>query len=657
MRKVRAIAAVMMTCLGGIALAQQGPSLVPPKAPVTLPAGTTAPPAQPGAAVLTRENAEIWLDGFMPYALQRGDVAGATVAIVKDGQILFQKGYGFSDVAKRIPVNPDTDLFRPGSVSKLFTWTAVMQQVEAGKLNLDADVNQYLDFRIPAYDGKPITLRNILTHTSGFEERIRGLITPDVKNVGLERALKAWVPERVYAPGSTPAYSNYATALAGYIVQRVSGEPFENYIDRHIFQPLGMQHSSFHQPLQPNLLKGMSKGYPSASKPPKPYEFVGLSPAGSLASTGPDMARFMIAHLNEGAGILKPETARLMHGTPYTVLPPLRRMLLGFYENDRNGHRIITHAGDTQLFHSELNLFLDDHVGIFVSMNSTGAEGAAGTIRTALLQQFADRYFPGKIQDGQVDTKVAAEHARQVAGLYDVSRRAHSSFIAAMGFMSQTKVLEDGKGSILVPSIKDFGGAPKKWKEISPYVWREVGGQTRVAAQVVDGKVVRFSFDNVSPFMVWDRAPWWRSSGWLTPAVYASLVALLLTVIFWPVAALVRRSFSAPLTLPKRTLWAHRGVRVAALLAVLVPYGWLTVAQTMSTASASVLTFNLLALYTLTLLAFVGGLGLALWNAWEVWTTKRGWFARTWSIVLVVSFFVLLWLGVVFKLLSFHTEF
>ena len=661
MRKVPAIAAVVLTCLGSIALAQQGPSLVPAAAPPKV-ASTFVPPTKPAAAVLTREDAESWLDGLMPYALHRGNVPGATVAIVKDGQILIEKGYGFSNVEKGTAVDPETTLFRPGSVSKLFTWTSVMQLVEQGKLNLDVDINRYLDFEIPPYQGKPITLRNIMTHTTGFEERVRGLINPDVHTVGLEHALKTWVPDRVYAPGSTPAYSNYATALAGYIVQRVSGEPFEDYVDHHIFMPLGMRHSSFHQPLQANLAQGMSKGYKTASGPPEPYEYVPLSPAGSLASTGPDMARFMIAHLGDGAfgdaRILKPETARMMHRTAYTVLPPLHRMLLGFYENDVNGHRVITHAGDTQLFHSELNLFIDDHVGIFVSMNSAGSQGAAGTIRSALFQQFADRYFPGQLHDGQVDAKTAAEHARQVAGLYDNSRRGHSSFIAAMGFMNQTMVRQDGKGSILVPSLKNFGGAPKKWKEITPYVWREVGGDARLAVQMVNGKAVRFSVDNVSPFMVWDRAPWWRSTGWLTPAVYAALLAMLLTVLLWPTAAIVRWRFEAPLKLPKRALWAHRGVRIAALLAVIVPFAWtLTAELVTSYAGAGSFAFKLGAMYTLTLVAFLGGLALALWNAWTVWAGNRGWFTKTWSIVLVLSFLVMLWLGVVFKLLSFHLEF
>ena len=124
-------------------------------------------------AALNRADVEAWLDGFMPYALERGDIAGAVVVVVKDGQVLLQKGYGYADVAKRTPVDPETTLFRPGSVSKLFTWTAVMQLVEQGKLDLDADVNEYLDFEIPARDGKPVTLRQIMTHTAGLEETAR----------------------------------------------------------------------------------------------------------------------------------------------------------------------------------------------------------------------------------------------------------------------------------------------------------------------------------------------------------------------------------------------------------------------------------------------------------------------------------------------------
>src|ERR1700753_825498 len=131
----------------------------------------------PSAAVpLTANDLNSWLDGYLPYALHTGDIAGAVVVVVKDGQVLSERGYGYSDVEARKPVDPKLTLFRPGSTSKLFTWTAVMQQVEQGHIDLDQDVNTYLDFKIPPYQGRPITMRQIMTHTAGFEEALSGLM-------------------------------------------------------------------------------------------------------------------------------------------------------------------------------------------------------------------------------------------------------------------------------------------------------------------------------------------------------------------------------------------------------------------------------------------------------------------------------------------------
>ena len=177
-------------------------------------------PVEPAAAPgpqLTRADVEAWLDGFMPYALQRGDVAGAVVVVVKDGQILAEKGYGYADVAKHVPVDPERTLFRPGSVSKLFTWTAVMQQVERGKLDLDADVNQYLDFKIPpGPEGEPIRVRDLMTHTPGFEESVKELIFEKPERIAPNgEVLKRWIPERIYKAGTMPAYSNYGASLGG----------------------------------------------------------------------------------------------------------------------------------------------------------------------------------------------------------------------------------------------------------------------------------------------------------------------------------------------------------------------------------------------------------------------------------------------------------
>ena len=220
----------------------------------------------------------------MPYAIERGDVAGAVVAVVKNGEVIFAKGYGFADVKNHKPVDAERTMFRPGSISKLFTWTAVMQLVEQGKLDLDHDVNDYLDFKIPARSDGPITLRNIMTHTPGFEEQIKALIVSDPKQlVPLQVYAREKTPVRIFKAGSTPAYSNYATALAGYIVERVSGQSFDDYLDAHLFKPLEMSHATFRQPLPAAFEADMSKGYALGSQPPKPYEIVIAAPAGSLA--------------------------------------------------------------------------------------------------------------------------------------------------------------------------------------------------------------------------------------------------------------------------------------------------------------------------------------------------------------------------------------
>src|SRR6516162_2959409 len=233
------------------------------------------PSAAPAAVALTASDVESWLDGYLPYALKTGDIAGAVVVVVKDGEVLTERGYGYADVSAQKPVDAKLTLFRPGSVSKLVTWTAVMQQVEQGKIDLDADVNQYLDFKIPPLAGKPITMRNLMQHTAGFEEQAKSVIGADPNGMSFVALLKSWTPARVFAPGTTPAYSNYGASLAGYIVQRVSGESFDDYVDKHIFEPLEMSHSTFRQPLPAKLAPLMSKGYKTASGEPGPFEIVG----------------------------------------------------------------------------------------------------------------------------------------------------------------------------------------------------------------------------------------------------------------------------------------------------------------------------------------------------------------------------------------------
>ena len=270
--------------------------------------------AVPGQHALEASDLESFFDGIVPLQLERSDIAGASVMVMQNGQVLLRKGYGYADLKNKKPVDPATTIFRLASISKLFTWVSVMQLVEQGKLDLDTDVNRYLDFQIRPAFSQPVTLRNLMTHTGGFEEVIRDIIVTDPKQaVTLRDFLIRNQPQRIFPPGTIPAYSNYGVGIAGYIVQRVSAQPFEQYVEQHIFSPLKMEHSTFYQPPSTLLRRLPSEGYPTdTEKPPIGFEIFNPVSAGGVSSTAEDMGRFGQALLNggelDGNRILKPET-------------------------------------------------------------------------------------------------------------------------------------------------------------------------------------------------------------------------------------------------------------------------------------------------------------------------------------------------------------
>lgn len=611
------------------------------------------------APALTKQDLDSWLDGFLPYALSSGDIAGAVVVVVKDGQVLSEKGYGFADVKSRKPVDPKATLFRPGSVSKLFTWTAVMQQVAAGKIDLDADVNRYLDFKIPPYHGQPVTMRDLMTHTAGFAETIKYLFPAKASGVlPLGTMVGRWTPNRIFAPGDTPAYSNYGAALAGYIVQRVSGEPFDVYIERHIFAPLGMTHSSFRQPLPPALLANMSSGYLRASTGARPYEFIGPAPAGSLAATGDDMGRFMLAQLANGTyggqGILADATARQMHLPQARHTPPLSGMALGFYHEDRHGHVIIGHAGDLEAFHSDLHLLLNDGVGLFISMNSAGKDGAAHTIRGALLDAFMDRYYPAQPSPEPTVASAKSDAAKMV-GTYWSSRRVDSGFLRLINLLNQAKIIAKPDATLVVSQFKDDAGAPLIWREVAPFVWKDASGHHMMAAALKDGKVVKIGYDFTAAFMELQPVPFAMSGVWNIPLLLAMAAVLLVAVLLWPIQALVRRRHGAAFPLTGTTARLYRAVRVVALVDLVTLCGYFAVVQ---------MTGVNLALFgpaldpwlrVLQLLCIVGVLGalLGLWNVARVWTESgRGWWAKISVTATSLALLAFVWFVVTLQLVT-----
>lgn len=566
---IKVCVALLFLCAA--AVRAQGPK---PPVPKPAPKSENVPASTSTPHEMTQQDVAAFLDGIMPQQLAREDIAGAVISVVRDGKVIFARGYGYSDVEKKKPVSPDDTLFRPGSISKLFTWTSVMQLVEQGKLDLDRDVNDYLDFKIPATYSKPITLRNIMTHTAGFEESVQELFVADAKDLQpIGPYLQKHMPARIFPPGTTPAYSNYATTMAGYIVQRVSGQDYFDYVDEHIIKPLGMTHSTFRQPLPDALAPLMSKGYTVASQPAKKYEFVEAAPAGSSSVSAMDMTRLMIAHLQNGkyenVQILKPETAELMHSRQFANLPDMNAMCLGFYEETRNGHRIIGHAGDTDYFHSDLHLMPDAQLGFFISYNSAGKGEISA--REAVWHAFLDRYFPIELKDGS-PVSTAKSDAEQVSGRYIVSRRSQDNILSVLSVAGEFNIVPNEDGTISSKDLKDMNGEPKKFREIGPMMFRDVNDQDRLGFKKDESGNTVAVID--FPFMVFQKASGWENSAFQLPLVICSLVVLLLTVLLWPIAALIRRHYVKPLIMTPAQKRLRLLVRLACIAFILFFLGY-----------------------------------------------------------------------------------
>jgi CubicO group peptidase (beta-lactamase class C family) len=597
---------------------------------------------------LVSQDVEAWLDQLVPKALREGAIPGAVVVIVKDNKVLVAKGYGVADVARGTPMSSADTIVRTGSISKVFTWTAIMQLAEQGKLDLDTDINRYLDFRIPPYAGKPITLRDLMTHTAGFEEVSKNLLVVHAGPLTpLDRILKRWVPRRIFGPGSLAGYSNYGATLGGYIVQRVSGERYETYISLHILRPLGMTRSTFDQPVQPALRSMLAKGYPNTFAPPFPFERTAMSPAGGQSTTGDDMARFMIAHLGDGryeaVQILRPETARLMHRTIRRLVPPLNGSALGFFEQSLNGHMVIGHTGDTNVFHSQMSLFIDDGIGIFFAANATGVKGAVGPLRQAILTGFADRYFPAQFTTPKAPPARAVGDAKLIAGLYQSARRPESTLASIANLFSGLRVTALPNGDVSI-----FG---KSYREIAPFVWREIDGHDRVSVVLRDGKVVKLANDAYGPALTFTPMPWAQSPAWMLPALAASLLTFALTLLWWLSSTLIRR-FRATSPQPSgHRKRAYRAVGLVAILPLATAAAWWSQLTAISD-GGEVSDAMLRVTQALSLATLVGGGAVVAYYVWAVWRAPRDWAARAWSIVLVAAVAMLSWIILLFHLVG-----
>ena len=441
-----------------------GAALVPAAArPQATPAVSYAVPPERIAGLAD------FVDGVMAQQIATREVAGAVVTVVYRGRVLFTRGYGFADVDKGVPVDGQSTLFRPGSVSKMITWSALLQQVELGRVKLDADVNTYLDYRIPDYQGKPIRVRDLFSHTVGMSDS-PGITAPSPdKLIYYSDWMKAHIPQRLWAPGTEVSYSNYGAALAGYIVERVSGEKYPDYVERHIFQPLGMTSTTFREPLPPALAPRMATGYryEDGRLVAKPFELFSLiMPAGSGTSSAPDMTRFMLAILGDGSlgnvRILKPESVRLLESDSFANAPALQGMAHGFFVVRASGPRLVGHGGNTGDFHSNMILAPEAGLGFFVS--ETGGQGSYGG-RTELTEALIGRLFPQTPAP-----RVAAPAGETLPlGAYRSNRR---DYARPAEPKNDLKIAEAGPNALAITN----NDRTSYWQRIGPMLFEQVTG-------------------------------------------------------------------------------------------------------------------------------------------------------------------------------------
>ncbi|WP_244531601.1 serine hydrolase domain-containing protein [Halogranum amylolyticum] len=466
--------------------------------------GRAIEPSQQGQAtgpLADPDRFETFLDGVLNAQLEAHDIPGATVAVV-DGETTFTKGYGVRDIRTDTPVAADDTLFRIGSVSKLFAWTALMQGIEAGRLNLETDINEYLDeITIPDTYDQPITLEHLATHTAGFEERLRGtFVLSEADLRPLPTMLRDERPARVRPPGEFAAYSNYGAALAGHIAASSAGLPFGEYVDEHIFKPLGMDQSTFAQPVPETIDGTLSKGYttPNGQYREGDFEFVGIPPAGSMSATATDMAQFMRAHLQGGATdrgrILATDSVAAMHRRRFGQDDRLNGMCFGFYELSRNNTHIVGHAGDTEQFHSLLVLLSDHDVGLFISYNSPGGVEARDTLLDALL----DEYYPADESAPQPSGEPS--RASAMTGTYRALRTPYTTSEKLVGVQSNVSVSITESGRLVTT---DPSGSTQ-WSQVDELYFEAVDGSDAIVFGESDGQITHLFFDS-RPFATYER--------------------------------------------------------------------------------------------------------------------------------------------------------
>lgn len=482
---------------------------------------------------------EIFVDGLMAAHFETYHLAGSVISIVKEGEVFFSKGYGFSDVESRRPVDPAVTMFRIGSITKLFTWTAVMQLVEKGVLNPEADVNNYLHaFKVPPDFLEPIKMTHLMTHTAGFEDRSLRLFTRTEDGLlPLEDIFARDLPTRVRPPGTFSAYSNHGSALAGYIVQNLANQPWEEYVTENILLPLEMDSSTVAQPVPSRLSGNMSGGYSwkNGELEKQAFELIPMSPAGSGSATALDMANLMIAFLQSGRfgdnRILEEKTANRMLSVLFTPDPRIIGLGYGFIFAEFNGQKAVGHGGDTIYFHSILLLLPEHNAGLFLSYNSQDGSRA----RQDFLNAFFKRYFPAEPLNKTPVIEGYQERLSEVQGTYRSNRRPFTTIDRIAELMDLFDVTPGAAaGSIQTVS----GSETQNWHEIEPFVFQERDNLEKLVFKPDSNSGRTMVYFGNLPIIAYERLKWYETPIFHIMLVLVSCLVLLTTLIL-PIATIL----------------------------------------------------------------------------------------------------------------------
>jgi len=500
-----AFAAVSLAMLG-VARAQ-APAELPPRAqsPAAAPGGEHAGPHLTPEQSIPPAELEAFVDATVQLAMDDKHIAGATVAVVQDGRIVLEKGYGFASFTPPRRVDPATTLFRIGSISKTFTWIELMRAVEAGKVDLDAPVNGYLppELRIPDEGFKqPIRVRDLMTHSPGFEDRALGVLfaARPIDLVPLDDFLARYKPRRVREPGEVSSYSNYGAALAGAIVEQVNGAQWQDLIERDVIAPLGATHitgrepyperAGLPQPLSAELTHDLSKPFRwnGSTYAERSFEYITqIAPAGAMSASAHDMARYMLLLLGDGTldgvTVFGPQAARAFR-TPLTKLPPdVGALDAGFFDQPLpGGFRGYGHSGATLSFFSVMTVVPALRLGIFASTNTEGGAALSDPLPARVIDRF---YTPPREPPMSGNVDVAA--ARRVfAGDYLSTRRRYSGlegFVMRLQAVVSIGVTPDGY--LLASGVS---GSPQRFVQ-GP------GPDDFVSADIPNGPLGRIHFE------------------------------------------------------------------------------------------------------------------------------------------------------------------